>query len=96
VDCPVPTSCGDGFCGLSESPSNCPVDCVGGRFCGDGMCTDGDGENEFNCPVDCGQTGPLCGNRRCEGLIEQFTCPVDCGPPPFPLPFPIPQASSPP
>ena len=53
--------------------SNCPADCVGGGFCGDGLCADQ--ESEGNCPIDCAEPG--CGNRVCEGL-EVLLCPEDC------------------
>jgi hypothetical protein len=40
---------------VGESPTNCPSDCIHGRFCGDGVCSDG--ENASNCPPDCRLVG---------------------------------------
>jgi hypothetical protein len=71
---------------VGESPMNCPGDCINGRFCGDGLCTDG--ENSANCPGDCGGRMTVCGNGRCESPIEVLQCPKDCGPPP-PVPLPL-------
>jgi hypothetical protein len=51
------------------------MDCIGGRFCGDGLCSDG--ENRANCPGDCNGTA-FCGNGLCESLAEEIRCPQDC------------------
>lgn len=45
-------SCGDGYCGSSESSSSCPSDCGSSDFCGDGICSQR--ERDFGtCSIDC-------------------------------------------
>ena len=43
--------CGNGVCGVGESPQSCPADCL----CGNGACDTG--ESPQSCPADC-----PCGN----------------------------------
>lgn len=51
----------------------------GNPVCGNGVCEDGEDEN--NCPGDCGQStgGPICGNGICEDGEDENNCPADCG-----------------
>jgi hypothetical protein len=58
-------SCGNGNCGIGETVSNCPFDCVG--TCGDGICNTANSmESVYNCYPDCGGM-PCTGDSDCTG-----------------------------
>lgn len=71
---PLTAVCGDGICGIGESPDNCPLDCEGAAVCGDNTCEQG--EDRTTCPQDCESV--VCGNGKCEGGENYQVCPYDC------------------
>ena len=68
--------CGDNECTGDESCESCPTDC--GICCGDGVCSDGYGEDCSTCPADCACTG--CGETCAAGNCVFTACDgVECG-----------------
>lgn len=68
----MPTTCGDGCCGVNETTCNCSEDC--GNKCGDGCCNAA--ESTTSCGDDCGSS---CGDGVCSGEETSCGCPEDCG-----------------
>jgi hypothetical protein len=61
--------------------SGCPGDDDDGSYvCGDGVCENSDGENEFNCSEDCASEDP-CGDGFCRSSDGENAqnCAADCG-----------------
>ena len=71
---PLTAVCGDGICGIGESPDNCSQDCEGAAVCGNGTCEQG--EDRASCIEDCESV--VCGNGKCEGGENYQICPYDC------------------
>ncbi len=74
---PLTAVCGDGVCGIGETPQNCSMDCAGNAVCGNGKCEQG--EDVDSCPKDCSST--RCGDGLCEGGENYQVCPYDCSTP---------------
>jgi len=72
--------CGDGYCNVNETCSNCKIDCgncSAPSYCGDSVC--GINENCETCSVDCGACPAVCGNSVCDIAESCSVCPIDCG-----------------
>jgi hypothetical protein len=73
--CNAGICCGDGQCLEGEQ---CYTDCS--ETCGDGICSELDGESCLNCPDDCPVCPlPECGDDRCELGESCRSCEDDCG-----------------
>jgi hypothetical protein len=55
-DCGESDGCGDGVCESDETADSCPADCgpeSPSAWCGDNVCSTGEGESVDDCPQDC-------------------------------------------
>lgn len=68
--CPTPPTCGDSYCDPGETYRTCTIDCddPDDSDCGDGICSEKNGEDASNCAQDC-----VTPNERCD---DNYDCPA--------------------